>query len=52
MNQNPSSVYGLSRRVLLSTLVVLALASPAARPRLLERLKTIEKRLKKRLRAA
>jgi AcrR family transcriptional regulator len=35
-----------------STLVVLALASPAARPRLLERLKTIEKRLKKRLRAA
>jgi AcrR family transcriptional regulator len=35
-----------------STLVVLALASPAARPRLLERLKAIEKRLKKRLRAA
>lgn len=35
-----------------STLVVLALASPAARPRLLERLKTIEKRLRKRPRAA
>ena len=33
-----------------STLVVLALASPSARPRLLERLNTIEKRLKKRLR--
>ena len=35
-----------------STLVVLALASAAARPRLLARLRTIEKRLKKPLRAA
>ena len=31
-----------------STLLVLALASPAARPRLLERLKTIERRLRRR----